>query len=127
MATPESSALAHPSTRELRGLQLFRERGAEIVRTAPYTYEVPACTGEHVYTVVYGGREESCSCPDWQYRGAVCKHVYAIVLWRAKAGECASCNAHQLRRHMFEAGEEHAVFYAGELLCRSCAGKHGVR
>lgn len=126
--TQESVAQpAHPSTRELRGLQLFRECGAEIVRTAPYTYEVPACSGSTTYMVHYGGREESCSCPDWQHRVAVCKHVYAVVLWRAKRGECVGCGAHQLRRLMFEVGEDHAVFYAGDILCRGCAGKHGIR
>jgi hypothetical protein len=36
---------ALPNTRELRVLALVRARGHEIVRTGPWTYLVPSCTG----------------------------------------------------------------------------------
>ena len=32
-------------TREVRALRLYEERGAEIVRTGPWTYIVPSCSG----------------------------------------------------------------------------------
>ena len=69
-------------TREVRALRLHRERGAEIVRTGPWTYLVPSCTGSGSWAVNY--RRESCDCPDYEHRGVPCKHVYAVGIHRAK-------------------------------------------
>jgi hypothetical protein len=82
MATADSSAPAHPSTRELRALELFHERGREIERLKPDVYLVPSCTGEGVYRVDYAA--ESCSCTDHEIRGEVCKHILAVGILRAK-------------------------------------------
>ena len=71
-----------PDTRELRALALYRTRGAEIVRTGPWTYTVPSCTGAGFWAVNY--RAESCDCPDFLRRGVACKHVYAVGIRRAK-------------------------------------------
>ena len=71
-----------PYTRELRALTLVQARGHEIVRTAPWTYNVPSCTGEDFYVVDY--RRESCECEDYRSRGEACKHVYAVGIKRAK-------------------------------------------
>lgn len=70
-------SLAHPPTREARGLALYRERGAGIEHTAPHVY------------VVHLGRE-TCTCPDYERRGEPCKHLYAATvaaskLWRRNA------------------------------------------
>jgi hypothetical protein len=80
--TKESSAPAHPSTRELRALELFHERGRDIERICPDVYLVPSCTGEGTYRVNYAA--ESCSCPDHEIRGEVCKHILCIGVLRAK-------------------------------------------
>ena len=53
-----------PFIREHRVLALYREHRREIVLVGPDTYEVPSCTGRGVYLVEYGGKNESCSCPD---------------------------------------------------------------
>ena len=45
-----------PHTRELRALELIQARGHEIVRTAPFTYNVPSCSGEDFYVVRYEKR-----------------------------------------------------------------------
>ena len=71
-----------PDTRALRALALYRTRGAEIVRTGPWTYTVPSCTGTGFWAVNY--RSESCDCPDFLRRGVACKHVYAVGIHRAK-------------------------------------------
>ena len=77
-----------PDTRELRALALYRERGAEIVRTGPHTYLVPSCSGSGTYAVDY--EAESCDCPDFTMPrrgrevGEPCKHVYAVGINRAK-------------------------------------------
>jgi hypothetical protein len=80
--TTKDSALAHPATRELRALALYHERGRDIERSCPDVYLVPSCTGEGVYRVDYAA--ESCSCPDHEIRGEVCKHVLAVGILRAK-------------------------------------------
>jgi hypothetical protein len=71
-----------PDTRELRALRLVQARGHEIVRTAPWTYNVPSCSGAGFYVVDY--RRESCDCPNYERRGVACKHVYAVGIHRAK-------------------------------------------
>jgi hypothetical protein len=69
-------------TRELRALALYHERGRDIERLTPDVYLVPSCTGEGAYRVDYAA--ESCSCPDHEVRGEVCKHVLAVGILRAK-------------------------------------------
>jgi hypothetical protein len=76
--SPHGSA----NTRELRALELYHERGRDIERVSPDVYLVPSCTGEGVYRVDYAA--ESCSCPDHEIRGVVCKHVLAVGILRAK-------------------------------------------
>jgi uncharacterized Zn finger protein len=76
-------SIAPPSTRELRGITLFKEHGHEITHEGHGHYEVPGCSGG-TYTVdlAIGGGEESCSCPD---RAPICKHLIAATIFRAKA------------------------------------------
>ncbi len=63
----DTISITHPApTRELRGLALYREHGAEII------YE-----GRGVYTVP--------GCPDYQRHKQPCKHVYAATIYRSKA------------------------------------------
>ena len=69
-------------TREVRALNLYRERGAEIVRTGPWTYLVPSCSGTGSWAVNY--KKERCDCPDFERRGVPCKHIYAVGIKRAK-------------------------------------------
>ncbi len=70
-------------TRELCALALYRERGAEIVRTGPDTYEVPSCTGRGSYAVDF--EAETCDCPDSRRHPELnCKHLLAVAVKRAK-------------------------------------------
>jgi hypothetical protein len=71
-----------PATRELRALELYRERGHLIERTGPWTYLVPSMSGGEPYSVNY--KTERCDCPDFEYRGVLCAHVYAVGIHRAK-------------------------------------------
>lgn len=76
---------AHPSTREQRGLALYRERGDEIERTTANTYRVPSCSSEGSYLVHLD--LQSCACPDHhraKASGQRCKHVHAATVARAK-------------------------------------------
>ena len=76
-----------PDTRELRALELYRERGVEIVRTGPWTYLVPSMSGGEPHAVNY--RTERCDCRDMEYRGDLCVHVYAVGIHRAKRRRAA--------------------------------------
>jgi uncharacterized Zn finger protein len=82
--------IAHPAppttTRELRGLELYREHGDEITHEGHGVYTVPGCSGG-TYTVdlAIGGGEESCNCPDFERHKEPCKHVYAATTFRARA------------------------------------------
>ena len=51
-----------PDPRALRALALYRERGAEIERTGPWTYLVPSMSGGEAHAVNY--RRETCDCRD---------------------------------------------------------------
>ncbi len=82
----DSISVAPPTlrdTREKRALALYRERGAEIVRTGPHTYEVPSCSGRGSYAVDY--EAESCDCPDARRHPELnCKHLLAVAVKMAK-------------------------------------------
>lgn len=69
-------------TREVRALALYRERGAELVRTGPYTHLVPSMSGGEPHAVNY--KTERCDCPDMEYRDVLCVHVYTVGIHRAK-------------------------------------------
>jgi hypothetical protein len=70
------------TTRAERALELYNARGRDIERIAPNLYLVPSCSGEGTYRVDY--EAETCSCPDHEIRGEVCKHILAVGILRAK-------------------------------------------
>jgi hypothetical protein len=78
---------APPTTRELRGLALYRDHADEIEHIGHGVYAVPGCSGG-TYTVdlaVFGGTE-SCSCPDHaRHPELTCKHLAAATIYRSKA------------------------------------------
>jgi hypothetical protein len=78
-----ASGLPEYSTRAERALALYEERGDAIRRIGPETYSVPSCSGRGHYVVKYGGLEESCSCPDFAYRGEACKHLLSVGIMHA--------------------------------------------
>ena len=81
------SVPAPATTRELRGLALYRDHADEITHEGHGSYRVPGCSGG-TYTVdlaVFTDEPETCSCPDYQRHNQTCKHVYAATVARAKA------------------------------------------
>jgi hypothetical protein len=127
MATKESSASAHPSSREQRGLALARERFEEIERVAPWTWTVPSCTGSGRYLVDI--KTETCSCDDSLRRNAPCKHLYAASIVHAKTAACSGCGGRFRRRELIELHEgahDNLTYFHGDLLCRRCADAAGV-
>ena len=125
MDAKESSAPAHPSTREQRGLALYRERGDEIKHVRGSVWSVPSCTRAGVYLVDLA--DLLCTCADMPPAGEVCKHATAATIARAKSGICSGCSRRFRRRDMVEVLEEdHLTFFEGDKLCRTCADNAGV-
>ncbi len=76
---------APPVTRELRGLALYRDHGAEITHEGHGVYTVPGCSGgTYRVDLAIGSAagEEYCNCPD---RAPVCKHIICATIYRSKA------------------------------------------
>ncbi len=87
MDTTRIAQPAPTSTREGRGIKLYREHGDEIIHEGHGVYTVPGCSGGsyRVDLAVFGG-EESCSCPDHaRHPEHSCKHLAAAAIFRAKA------------------------------------------
>jgi hypothetical protein len=125
--TTESSAPAHPSTREQRGLELYRERGDEIKHVRGSVWAVPSCTRAGVYLVDL--RAGVCTCPDMPPAGEVCKHTSAATIAHAKSGVCSGCGLRFRRRELVECVEgnhDGLTYFHGDLLCRTCADNAGV-
>jgi hypothetical protein len=80
MAHSDSTATPHPSTRETRGLELYRHGGIE--RVARDLYIVPSRSRRRVEYLVDLARE-TCECEDHHRNGGPCLHAYAALLYRA--------------------------------------------
>jgi hypothetical protein len=130
------------SPRAERALALYEERGHDIRRIGPETFEVPSCSGRGHYLVRYGGEQEQCSCPD---RVIPCKHLLSVGIMhaarrsrirvrtisvagdpfkaaakrKAPTAECAGCGG-RFRRHDVVEVQESLTYFAGDLLCSEC-------
>ncbi len=122
-----SKTTVHPerTTRQQRGIALFRERGEEIEHVEGWRWRVPSCSGLGAYLVDL--RVESCECPDHPPEGEVCKHIVAAIIARAKSADCPGCGQKVRRRHLRPVPEDHLTL--GGLvdeLCKPCAVSQGV-
>ncbi len=114
-----------PTTREQRGLALFRERGAEIAHVRGSAWAVPSsdATRAGVYLVDLDGH--ACTCGDRPPAGEVCKHATAATVAHAKSGGCSGGGRRFPRRELLELVEgehDNLTFFDGDLLCPACAG-----
>ncbi len=126
MIDQESSAPAHPSTREARGLALYRGHKDEI-RFERGVWLVPSLSEKTtVYEVKIGTKGSSCECADHSHRGVDCLHIHAATVARAKTRECAGCSGRFRGRDLVDVGDDSLVFFEGDELCRPCARAHGV-
>jgi hypothetical protein len=125
MATTESSAPpAHPSTRELRGLALFRDHADEI-RFEPVekVWLVPSqLDGTSVYEVRLGRNGSVCECRDFEIRGLDCKHIVAAMIARAKTTPSSSCGQRVPWRFVTEVQEDDDLlsWFPGDRICAEC-------
>jgi hypothetical protein len=133
-----------------RALKLYEDRGHLIHQFGTGLYRVPSCSGKGFYTVDY--LEERCTCPDFEYRGEVCKHIYAVGISRAirrsgvkvrtisaagaafkaaaKRCRCCGCGERFASRELVAVGSELVAFghevLEGERYCKPCARRRGV-
>jgi len=63
--------------RQTRGLAILA-MGSQIHRLDSSTYKVNSQSGNGAYTVTKNGHNWSCTCPDFETRRVVCKHIYAV-------------------------------------------------
>ena len=63
--------------RRQRGESIAKE-SEEIERVNEYAYRVRSQRGRAVYTVRNSRGKWTCDCPDFAYRGAKCKHIFAV-------------------------------------------------
>ena len=61
--------------REIRALQIAAK--SKLTRKGN-SWFVPSQAGQGEYEVTYGLFEPRCTCPDYEFRQAACKHVYAV-------------------------------------------------
>jgi hypothetical protein len=118
---------AHPTTREERGLALYRERGDEIKHVRGSVWSVPSCSREGVYLVDLAGGV--CTCGDMPPAGEVCKHTTAATIAYAKSGVCSGCGLRFRRRELVdldESSHDNLTYFDGDHLCRLCADAAGV-
>jgi hypothetical protein len=112
-----------PTTREERGLELYRTRGHEIRLAGEDLYLVPSCTGQGFYSVDY--REETCDCADFLRRHENCKHILAVgVLAPKRRRRPCACDAGWVTVGYLvedENGDEAEEF--AQYLCQRCAGE----
>ncbi len=115
----------HPSTRESRGLALYRDHADEI-RFEDGVWFVPSQgAGTSVYEVVIGRRVDVCECADFERRGLPCKHIHAATIARSKTRTCAGCSGRFRGRDLLEVAPDSLTFFEGDVLCRPCAHEHG--
>ena len=98
------------SKRLLRGHQMI-ENGIEPKQLSQNRFEIPSQSKDLNYIVTSYANSWSCSCPDYQFRHATCKHIHAIVLWQKLSKKLNK-----------EASENVEVQYplSGEMLCKFC-------
>ncbi len=118
-----------PTTREGRGLALFRTRGAEIRHVRGPVWSVPSCDRSKPGVYLVDLADGICTCGDIPPAGEVCKHQSAATIARAKSGVCAGCGRRVRRRDLVELHEgnhDDLTYFHGDLLCPTCADGAGV-
>jgi len=79
----------------------------EIRQTSGSTFIVPSQTEKgKAYQVVNVGEEWDCECPDSYFRGVICKHIYAVKLWKLiktriieeETVSCPKCGSVQVKK-----------------------------
>jgi transposase-like protein len=99
------------SLREQKGLEISKLAN-QITRIDEFTYEVLSQSGNGKYVVCFSENEYRCDCPDYHFRGAKCKHNFAvefslkmreqvkknIVIEEVVISNCLYCHSSNIKR-----------------------------
>ncbi|MEM2912409.1 MAG: IS6 family transposase [Candidatus Bathyarchaeia archaeon] len=119
--------------RQLRGLAILA-RGNQIKRIDACTYRVASQSGNGSYLVQRHGLAWKCECPDYVYRGMICKHIHAVnfslnlrqmvtsqnlgvVVPEEKPETCPSCGSTDLVKDGLRKNKSGVI---QRFLCKSC-------
>jgi transposase-like protein len=98
--------------RELRGLEIAKAKESQITRIDASTYKVLSQSGNGEYVVCLSEDEWRCECPDHRFRGAKCKHVWAveislkmreqvrknIIIQEVAVSKCVFCQSENIKK-----------------------------
>lgn len=77
-------------SRQIRGYSILAQ-GVEPEEMGNYTYKIPSQNGNGTYIVQRpnkaGYQRWTCTCPDFQFRGLKCKHIYSVDFWLQLKGQ----------------------------------------
>lgn len=77
-------------SRQIRGYAILAQ-GVEPKQISDYTYRIPSQNGNGTYIVQRpnkaGYQRWNCTCPDFQFRGLKCKHIYSVDFWLQLKGQ----------------------------------------
>jgi hypothetical protein len=105
------------TTRQQRGIELFRDMGQAIKWAIDGSFSVPSRTHKKVtYTVTLSDTSETCECPDHIERGSICIHIYAATLRKAQILAQRRAEAAERRRRAEARKQERIVFSPEQVL-----------
>ena len=116
--------------RELRGFQISNSEG-QVRRIDNQTYTVLSQSGNGEYVVCLSEDEWRCECPDHRFRGAKCKHIWAvefslkmreqvrknIVIEEVVISNCLYCHSSNIKKFELRHNKSGDI---QRLLCADC-------
>ncbi len=121
------------SKRLLRGHQMI-EDGITPKLVGRDKFEIPSQTNGNKYLVTSRDGKWHCTCPDHEYRRAVCKHIYAVTLWQKLSIKLHQDHTRKVSKPVPDAfgckfcGSLHVTKYGKKngkqnYMCKSCGRK----
>jgi transposase-like protein len=124
------------NAREMKGSTIAHLDG-QIRRVQDSLYLVKSQSGHGKYDVLFTGKDWSCSCPDHEFRGVKCKHIWAvefsrkiketvkksIVIEEVSVSSCIYCHSGDLKKFGVRKNKSGGI---QRFLCHSCGKTFSV-
>jgi len=118
------------NAREMKGETIAHLNG-QIKRVQESRYLVKSQSGRGKYEVSFIGKDWSCSCPDHEFRGVKCKHIWAVeiskkikdqvkksvVIEEVSVSSCIYCHSGDLKKFGVRKNKSGGI---QRFLCNSC-------
>lgn len=121
--------------RILRGAQMI-ENGIEPRQLSQNQFEIASQSKDLNYIVTCYANSWSCTCPDYQFRHVICKHIHAVILWQKLSKKLEEDNRKEFTSSQSLAsgisckfcGSSNIIKYGKKngrqnFMCKSCARK----